>query len=169
MRRAVQDQHAAQRVEQVERVKHAQSRSADAHWWAVLGAQVALVLVVCAALIPANIAGIRDGLLWQDVQRLNQVSVAHYQTAPTACLTIYHPWPELIRSQLAYLQQAHLAIYSLPAATRDRLLRPQAIAGITPCTKPYRRFIDDASGQPTEPIVRRVARVDAGPSGWRLR
>lgn len=90
------------------------------------------------AILAVNVAGWRDGLLWQSVQRANQDWVAHTDIAPPSCLALYNPDLALVRTQAAWLRKERLGPFatSAPPATTPRW----PTGGV--CAKPYWTYID---------------------------
>lgn len=105
----------------------------------------ALLMLFCGCLVAANVAGLHDALLWQDVQRENQHYVVHYETAPTSCLTLYYPDVAVVDPLIAYLQRNHLAVFSRGSAQAGGQSAAEAASQGGGCTKPY-KFIDDIRG-----------------------
>jgi hypothetical protein len=102
-----------------------------------LGINLAGLLLITAALVPVNVVGLQQALLWQDVQRQNQAYIVDFQNAPNSCLELYYPWPALLRPRARFLSQQRLGIFSSNNLSGYLVSSPTAT-----CRKPY-RFIDD--------------------------
>lgn len=107
----------------------------------IVGAHLAVLLLITIGLLSVNVIGLQRALLWQDVQRQNQYAIVDYQTASDSCLELYYPWPDLLRPRVRFLEQQHLAIFSSTALSQHAAANPSAT-----CQKPYRDFIADAGG-----------------------
>ena len=105
-----------------------------------LGINLAALLLITTALVPVNLVGLQQALLWQDVQQQNQGYIVDYQNAPDSCLELYYPWPALLRPRVQFLSQQRLGIFSSHNLSRRVVISPTAN-----CRKPY-HFIDDVGG-----------------------
>ena len=96
---------------------------------------------IAVCLIFANIAGLRDALIWQDAQRSAETRVRDYAAAPDSCLLLYNPTPAAIRPLLAFLASEHLAIFAWDESANASV---PSTSVVRQCDKPY-HFIDDFS------------------------
>lgn len=110
----------------------------------MLGIEGLAALALCGSLVVASGAGLRDGLLWQDVQRQHQSAVMLAATASPTCLMIYYPRPDAVRERAAYLEGARLAIFALSVRERAQVAGDAANGGdsAASCTDPGRDLVD---------------------------
>ena len=78
--------------------------------WGLLGANVAILLLVSAGLVRSNVEGFRQGMRWQDEQRQNQQCILAYESASDDCLRLFGS-REKVRRGAAYLAERRLAIF----------------------------------------------------------
>ncbi len=103
-----------------------------------------LFVALCVSLVAANIAGLRDALLWQDVQRASQYRLYDFRTLPDSCIGLYYPVSNaaVVRDLAGQLSQTHYGIFAVPPSERQRLAQSEAASASQGCVKPY-DFIDD--------------------------
>jgi hypothetical protein len=129
-------------VNMMERLTEHQApgRRAYASRLAIIGVNLSALLLIVVGLIPVNIAGLRQALLWQDVQRLHQDAIRDYRSASDSCLELYYPWPDDLRQRVRFLEQHRLGIFS--SVDRSGQI---AASSASVCQKPYHGFIDNAA------------------------
>jgi hypothetical protein len=118
---------------------HLPGRREDVIRLGVMGVNLAALLLITVGLIPVNVTGLQQALLWQDTQRQNQYAIRDYRTASDSCLELYFPWPSVLRPRVQFLEQQRLSVFSSTDHSRRVAVSPAAT-----CQKPYQYFIDNA-------------------------
>jgi hypothetical protein len=131
-------------IQDLLRELHVPGRRAYVNRLSVIGCNLAALLLITFALIPANATGLQQALVWQDTQRQDEYAIRDYRTASDSCLELYYPWPGLLRPRAQFLERQRLGIFG----AADRSQHP-VYGSATTCQKPYQYFIDNVA--PVQP------------------
>jgi hypothetical protein len=104
-----------------------------------MGVNLAALILITAGLIPVNVTGLQQALVWQDTQRQYQLAIRGYRTASDSCLELYFPWPNMLRPRVQFLEQQRLSVFSATERPEHVVYSPAVT-----CQKPYHQFMDNA-------------------------
>jgi hypothetical protein len=78
----------------------------------IVGIGALAILAVGWGALRTNVAGLQEGIAWQDGLRAQQSCVTHFETASDSCLAVWYWDKQQLVETAAYLRQHHLANFS---------------------------------------------------------